>query len=472
MYKMDIIMHENWQSPLSYRYGSEQMRTIWSEKEKRRTWRRVWVALARAQSHFGLVSEEELTDIEGNVDNIDVTAAEALEKLLRHDLVAELNTFVSQCPIGGRILHLGATSMDVEDNADVMRMKLSVKIIVEKLHKLLLTLGQRIEDLADKPTMGFTHLQPAEPTTVGYRLAQWTQDLLEDAKALSYIKHDLRGKGIKGAVGTSASYLELLGSEHEVETFERLVLQELGLECFPVTTQTYTRKQDLNLVNVLAGLGQSLYKIAYDIRLLQSPVIGELKEPFGERQVGSSAMPFKQNPVSSENIDSLARQLAALPRIAWDNAAHSHLERTLDDSANRRSLIPEAFLLTDTILMRMQQVVEGLVHNVNASRKLLSTYGPFSATEKVLIEAVKNGAGRHELHEKLRQISLEAWQEVEAGGDNRLLLRLEQDADITRFVPKNKLASLLDASNHVGCAASKAKQFALHMKNTVSLLEI
>lgn len=463
-------MHNCWQSPLSRRYGSEQMRNIWSENEKRKMWRRVWIALARAQSHFGLVSEEELSDLENNLNNIDVNAAEALEKLLHHDLVAELNTFVSQCPVGGRILHLGATSMDIEDNADVMKMKLSIQIIIDKLHKLLLTLGQRIESLADQPTMGFTHLQPAEPTTVGYRLAQWGQDLLEDAKTLAHAKNDLRGKGIKGAVGTSASFLELLDAEHKVETLERLVLQELGLECFPVTTQTYTRKQDLNLINALAGLGQSLYKIAYDIRLLQSPVIGELKEPFGERQVGSSAMPFKQNPVSSENIDSLARQLAALPRIAWDNAAHSHLERTLDDSANRRSLIPEAFLLTDAILMRMQQVVEGLVHNVNASRKLLSIYGPFSATEKVLIEAVKNGADRHEFHERLRQISLEAWREVEVGGDNRLSFRLEQDTEITKFVPKNKIASLLDASGHVGCAASRARQFAAQVKNAVSLL--
>ncbi len=464
-------MHESWQSPLSYRYGTEQMRNIWSEKEKRRTWRRVWVALARAQSHFGLVSEEELSDLEGNVDNIDVNAAEALEKLLRHDLVAELNTFVSQCPIGGRVLHLGATSMDIEDNADVVRMKLSVQIIVDKLHKLLLTLGQRAEDLADQPTMGFTHLQPAEPTTVGYRLVQWAQDLLEDARALTHVKCELRGKGIKGAVGTSASYLELLGDECKVETLERLVLHELNLECFPVATQTYTRKQDLNLINALAGLGQSLYKVAYDIRLLQSPVIGEFKEPFGERQVGSSAMPFKQNPVSSENIDSLARQLAALPRIAWDNAAHCHLERTLDDSANRRSLIPEAFLLTDAILVRMQQVIEGLTHNVKASRRLLSTYGSFSATEKVLIEAVKNGAGRHEFHERLRQTSLEAWQEVEAGGDNRLLHRLEQDPEVTKFVPKDRLVSLLDASNHTGCAATKTRQFVSHVKNTVSLLE-
>lgn len=464
-------MHDEWQSPLSYRYGSNQMRSIWSEKEKRRAWRRVWIALARAQSYFGLVSEEELSDLERNVDNVDVDAAEALERLLRHDLVAELNTFISQCPVGGRILHAGATSMDIEDNADVVRMKLSAQIIIDKLHKLLLTLGQRVEDLADQPTMGFTHLQPAEPTTVGYRLAQWAQDLLEDAKTLSHVKLELRGKGIKGAVGTSASYLELLGDEHKVETLERLVLQELGLECFPVTTQTYTRKQDLNLINALAGLGQSLYKIAYDIRLLQSPVVGEFKEPFGERQVGSSAMPFKQNPVSSENIDSLARQLAALPRVAWDNAAHSHLERTLDDSANRRSLIPEAFLLTDAILMRTQQVVEGLVHNVNASRKLLSVYGPFAATEKVLLEAVKNGAGRHEFHERLRQISLEAWREVEAGGDNRLLPRLEQDAEVTKFVPKDRLASLLDASGHTGCAASRARQFAAHVKNAVLSLK-
>jgi adenylosuccinate lyase len=447
------------------------MRSIWSEIEKRKTWRRVWASIARAQSHFGLVTETELRDIESHIDDIDVNAAEALERELKHDLVAELRTFAAQCKEGGRILHLGATSMDVEDNADIMRIKRSVKIINNSLRHLLKRVAYLVEEHSETPTMGFTHLQPAEPTTIGYRFAQWAQDLLEDTKCLSDFEMNIRGKGIRGATGTSASFLDLLNDEEQVETFERLVLHDLEIEPFPVVTQTYPRKQDLNLVTALAGLGQSLYKMAYDIRILQSPIVGEIHEPFGQKQIGSSAMPFKQNPVSAENIDSLARQLAALPRIAWDNAAHSHLERTLDDSANRRSLLPEAFLLTDAIISRMTKIIDGIKIDVMASRKLLEKYGTFAATEKLLMTAVKNGADRNEFHELLRGHCLDAWKEVNSSGDNRLVFRLCDDTKITKYINPKDIRGLMDASSHVGLAPKKAKEFAFLIRNVIHALE-
>jgi len=274
-------LHERWLSPLSFRYGSEAMRRLWSEVEKRRAWRRVWVALARAQQRLGLVTSDEVADLERHVDAIDVAAAERIEREIKHDLVAELRVYASQCPVGGRILHLGATSMDIEDNADISRIKTSLDLIHVSLDALLTLLRDRIIELSSHATMGFTHLQPAEPTTLGYRFAQYANDLLDDAHALDHVLLHLRTKGMKGATGTSAGYVELLGSIADAHTMERSVMELLDLRPFDVATQTYPRKQDLTVVNALASLGQSLYRMAYDIRLLQSPVIGELMEPFG-----------------------------------------------------------------------------------------------------------------------------------------------------------------------------------------------
>jgi adenylosuccinate lyase len=453
-------LHERWLSPLSFRYGSPAMRRLWSEAHKRRTWRRVWVALAAAQAKLGLVNETELEDLRRHQDHIDVAAAERIEREIKHDLVAELRVFASQATVGGRILHLGATSMDIEDNADVVRTRDALVLIESSLDTLLGLLRDRIRDLADHATMGFTHLQPAEPTTLGYRLAQYAQDLLDDAKNLARVRKELRAKGMKGAAGTSAGYVELLGSVERAHAMESLVLETLDLRAFPVATQTYPRKQDLTVVDALASLGQSLYRLAYDVRLLQSPVIGEVMEPFGKHQVGSSAMPFKQNPVAAENVDSLARQLAALPRIAWDNAAHSHLERTLDDSANRRSLLPEAFLLADTILSRSRDIVMGLTIEPHASRRLLDTYGVFAATEKLLMEATRLGGNRQELHEVIREHAMVAWPLVRQGQDNPLAELLATDPRITAQVSADRVRQLLDASTHVGDAPVRARRLA------------
>lgn len=454
------LPHDRWLSPLSYRYGSAAMRALWGEVEKRKTWRRVWVALARAQAELGLFDRALVTELEAKVDAIDVEAAHTLEAELRHDLVAELRVFAGQCPRGGRVLHLGATSMDIEDNADVLRMKRGLGLLLGALDRLLASLAAQIDALADHVTMGMTHLQPAEPTTLGYRLAQYAQDLLEDRKALVSVAASLRGKGMKGAVGTSASYAELFAELATVHEMERLAMAELGLDSFLVATQTYPRKQDLGVVDVLASLGQSLYRFAFDLRLMQSPLSGEVSEPFGERQIGSSAMPFKRNPVAAENIDSLARQLAALPRIAWDNAAHCHLERTLDDSANRRSLLPEAFLLSDAILSRATAVIDDLRVEPAASERLLSRFGVFAATEKVLMEATRAGGDRQVLHEVLRDHAMSAWAAMSQGGDNPLAALVASDPRLLALVPRERLVVLLDARTHIGDAPLRARRLA------------
>jgi len=448
--------YETYLSPFTWRYGSEAMRALWSQQHKRTTWRRVWLALARAQARFGLVTDAQVAELEARVGDVDIPRALAIEAEIHHDLMAELRVYAEQCPTAGPILHLGATSMDVEDNADALSIADALDLVLERLVAVIRRFAERARDLAAAPTMGFTHLQPAEPTTVGYRLAQYTQDLHEDLLALRAIRARLRGKGLKGAVGTSASYVELLGSVEAAQALEGHVLAELGLRAFDVATQTYPRKQDYQVLSALAGLAQSLYRFAYDVRLLQSPPIGEWAEPFGARQVGSSAMPFKRNPIHTENMTSLARYVATLPRVAWDNAAHSHLERTLDDSANRRALLPEAFLATDELCNRALRVIDGLRVDRDAAERLLGAYGTFAATERLMMEAVKRGGDRQALHEVIREHALAAWPEVQAGRPNPLAQRLAADPRVTAFVPADEVPALLAAHAHVGDARERA----------------
>ena len=355
--------HSTFQSPFSWRYASDEMRAIWSETHKRQLWRRIWVALAEAQARFDLVSPEQVADLKAQADHIDLERALQIEAEIKHDLMAEVRVYAEQCPIGGGVIHLGATSTDVEDNADVLRVRESLNLIISQLQSLLTLLATQIEKYADLATMAFTHLQPAEPTTVGYRLAQVAQDLLTDYAELRRVRGEIKGKGFKGAVGTAASYIELLGSAANYDDFETHIMEALELEAYDAATQTYPRQQDWRALNALAGLGMTLYKFAFDLRVLQTPPIGEWSEPFSAQQVGSSAMPFKRNPIQAEKIDSLARYLAQLPRVAWDDAAHSLLERTLDDSANRRVILPEAFLCADELLSTAQKLIAGLVIN-------------------------------------------------------------------------------------------------------------
>jgi adenylosuccinate lyase len=311
-------------------------------------------------------------------------------------------------------------------------------------------------------------LQPAEPTTIGYRLAQYAQDLLLDLDELSHVRRGLKGKGFKGAVGTSASYIELLGSAGQRDELETRVMVALNLPAFDAATQTYPRKQDWLVLNALAGLAQTLNKFAFDLRVLQSPPIGEWSEPFGTKQVGSSAMPFKRNPINAEKIDSLARYLAQLPRVAWDDAAFSLLERTLDDSANRRVILPEAFLCADELLMTAKKLIEGLKINRSGVERNLQIYAPFAATERLLMAAVKAGADRQVMHEVIREHALAAWSAVNAGQANPLIDALCSDQTIGRWLDAATVRSLLDARGYVGDAPQRARQIVQKIQHTLS----
>jgi adenylosuccinate lyase len=479
--------YETYLSPLTWRYGTDEMRRLWSEEHKRHLWRRIWVALAEAQSELGLVTSEQVADLRAHADKVDVDRALQIEAEIKHDLMAEVRAFAEQCPVGGGVIHLGATSMDVEDNADALRLRESLDLLIVRLRTLLACLAEQIEAQADHACMGYTHLQPAEPTTVGYRLAQYGLDLLIDLAELQRVCDGVRGKGFKGATGTSASYTQLfaspppvggtapsswpsasIGAEGAARDLETRVMGKLELEAFPVATQTYPRKQDWLVLNALAGLAGSLYRFAFDLRILQSQLFGEWSEPFGSRQVGSSAMPFKRNPIGAENLDSLARLVAALPRVAWDNAAHSLLERTLDDKANRRLILPQAFLLTDELLGRTQQIVQGLVVIDGAVAHNLAVYGTFAATERLLMELVKAGANRQEMHERIRQHSLAAWDAIQRGEPNPLAERLAADLAMLAFLPAQRIQSLLGADGYVGDAPQRARKLADMIRQVVA----
>ncbi len=446
-------------SPFTWRYGTPAMRRLWSENNKRLLWRQLWVALAEVQAEYGLVKPGQVTDLRAHQNEIEIPHALEIEEGISHDLMAEVRVFASQCPVGGGIIHLGATSMDIEDNADALRLRQSLDLILHSLAALLQILGLLIEKWADTPLMAFTHLQPAEPSTQGYRFALYGQDLLEDYRVLSNLRSAIRGKGFKGAVGTSAAYAELLGMEN-LATFEDKLSGKLDLPFYTATSQVYPRKQDFYVVSALAGLGASLYKFAFDLRLLQSPPLGELSESFGEKQVGSSAMPFKRNPIRAEKIDSLARYLATLPRLAWDNAAHSLLERTLDDSANRRILLPEFFLAADELLRTTTEILSKLRVDETAIKRNLSIYGPFAATERVLMALVKSGADRQEMHERIRLIAQQAWELVKRGEENPIVTLICQDAELNKYLPEQKMRALMDSSSYVGDAPRRARQIA------------
>ncbi|HET89853.1 MAG TPA: adenylosuccinate lyase [Chloroflexi bacterium] len=460
--------HDAYLSPFTWRYGSAEMRTIWSETHRRQLFRRVWVALAAAQHEAGLVSAEQLADLRAHQNDVNLARAAEIEAEIGHDLMAEIHAFAERCPVGGGVIHLGATSADVLDNADVLRIRESLDLLIERVGALLADLAERIETHADHVCIGFTHIQPAEPTTVGYRLAVYGQDVLEDYQELRRLRQRLMGKGIKGAVGTSASYAQLLaGTGVTPAELEARVMEELGLRAFPVATQVYPRQQDYRLLTALAGLAASLYRFAFDLRLLQSPPIGEWSEPFSARQVGSSAMPFKRNPVHAENVDSLARYVAALPRVAWDNAAHSLLERTLDDSANRRLILPDGFLASDELVRRAHRILRGLQFHDEAIARNLETYGPFAATERLLMELVRAGADRQAMHERIREHAMTAWGAVQRGAPPALPDRLSADEVLLHYLPADRVRSLLDAGGHVGDAPERARRLATAIRTAL-----
>jgi adenylosuccinate lyase len=467
------IDHSTYISPFTWRYGTDQMRYIWSEVNKRRLLRKVWVALAKAQSEAGLVKQEQVDDLIAHQDEIDIERATQIESEIHHDLMAEIKTYAEQCPIGGPIIHLGATSMDVLDNVDALRQKEALTIIIKQVENLLKHFANRIEESAHLASMAFTHIQPAEPTTVGYRLAQTAQDLLEDLKELRNLVTSLKGKGMKGAVGTGASYETLLEeAPFDAITLEKKVMEALDLECFTVATQVYSRKQDLKIGTVLASLSATLSKFALDMRILQSPPIGEFAEPFATKQVGSSAMPFKRNPIIAEKIDSLCRLVNAQTEVLWQNVATNILERTLDDSANRRVVMPILFLASEEILKSAIRLVEKGTFKEYAINSNLQKYGIFAATERLMMVLGRKGADRQEMHELIRTYSLKAWEEVQNGQENSLNEKLVADKTILSYLTKDEIKELLDASHYTGNAAKLALALKQEIEETLNLSDL
>jgi adenylosuccinate lyase len=452
-------------SPFSWRYGRAELRSLFSEEMRRRLWRAVWIALAEAQSAQGLISKEEVADLRAHATEIDVDAAVAIEREIHHDLMAEIRLFARQAGAAGGKLHLGATSMDIEDTVETYRLRLALSYVGENLHALLDALGEKIRAYADLVCMALTHLQPAEPTTLGYRLAAYAQDLLVDDDNLRFVFENLTTKGLRGAVGTAASYERLADQAGASADVEAYVLERFGLRAREISTQTYPRKLDYLLLSALAGVGASLSKFAADVRILSSPYFGEVAEPFAASQVGSSAMPFKQNPILSERIGSLARLLPAYADVTWQNAATNFLERTLDDSANRRTVLPEALLCADEIVTLARSVVEGLRVDERRIGVNLRTFAPFAGTGAVMLEAARAGGNRQQLHESIRNASMEAWEAVRRGEDNPLSRLLTEEPELTALVDPAEIRRLLDPGGHVGTAPQRARLLADRIEN-------
>jgi adenylosuccinate lyase len=462
-----------YQSPFASRYGSDALRAVWSESARRRTWRRIWLAVAEAQASAGLVTQAQVDDLRAHVDSIDLARTAALEAEIGHDVMAELRTYAEQCPVGGPILHWGLTSADVQDNADVARQRAALGLLLGRLRDVLLAFAERIDATSDLAVLGYTHLQPAEPTTLGYRLAGYAQDLLGHFETLARLRLGLRGKGIRGAVGTAAPFVELLqGTGVTPDALESSVLHALGIEAHAIVTQTYPRVQDYQLVAALAALAASLSKFAFDLRLMQSPGLGMIAaEPFGEGQVGSTAMPFKRNPIRAEQVCSLARLVSSFAAAAWHNAADALLERTLDDSANRRSLIPESFLATEQMLISAEAIIAGLEVDAARATELLEAHGPFAATERILSALVRAGADRQVIHERLRQHARTAWEAVRAGKPNPLVSQLTTDTMLLRYAQPARLRELLDVRGYVGQAPERARALARALRQRLGIAD-
>lgn len=468
MEKSETFDYSTYLSPFTTRYGSSKMRGIWSEKHRRTLWRKIWVSLAKAQEKADIVTKEELADLIAHQTDSDLSRAHEIEKEIYHELMAEIMTYTEQATIGGGKIHVGATSTDILDNATMLQIKESLAIIQQKLSKLLMVFSDQISRGSDEICMGYTHLQPAEPTTMGYRLAFYAQDLLCDAILLQRVGELLKGKGIKGAVGTSASYEHLLrGKAMDASLLESLVMEDISLSPVTITGQTYPRKFDFLAMTILSSIAQSLHKFCFDYRLLQAAPYGEWMEKRSSKRVGSSAMPFKRNPDKAEKVCSLTRLVAANLSVAWSNPAMSLLERTLDDSANARVFIPESFLAIDECLETATKLLQNLEINHEAVKKNLNTYGLFAATEPLLMELVKRGGNRQAMHEKIKDLSMKAWQGVQLGEPNPLPKLLAADTEITKLIKPVELTKLMDPSIHIGLAKKRTEQFLKELQTVI-----
>ena len=448
-----------YESPLSSRYASKEMKYIFSPDMKFRTWRKLWIALAESEMELGLpITQEQIDELKANVDNINYEVAEAREKLVRHDVMSHVYAYGQQCPKAKGIIHLGATSCYVGDNTDVIIMTEGLKLVRNKLVTVIRELAKFADKYKDLPTLAFTHFQPAQPTTVGKRASLWLQELLMDLEDVEYQLSKAKLLGCKGTTGTQASFLELFEGDHEkCKELDRRIAKKMGYSaCFAVSGQTYSRKLDTQVLNVLSGIAQSAAKFSNDIRLLQH--LKEVEEPFEKNQIGSSAMAYKRNPMRSERIGSLSRYVMVDVLNGAFTTATQWFERTLDDSANKRLSIPEAFLAIDGILNLYANVTDGLVVYPKVIEQRLRKELPFMATENIMMDAVKRGGDRQELHEKIRQHSMAASRVVkEEGGENDLLERIANDKSFG--VTLEELEAILQPSKYVGRAPQQTTDF-------------
>jgi len=447
-----------YENPLITRYASEEMAQLFSAAVRYTTWRQLWVALAKAQKELGIdISREQIEEMEAHTNDINYAEVAAIEQEVRHDVVAHLKAFGNQCPTAKGIIHLGATSAFVTDNADLIILRKALKLIRLRLLLVVQALSSFARTHAALPTLGFTHFQPAQLTTVGKRAALWLQDLLFDFAALNREIESLCFRGAKGTTGTQASYLRLFnGDQEKVEMLDQLVTEEMGFDGrYMVIGQTYPRKIDSSMLAVLSGIGQSTAKFSNDLRLLQH--LNELEEPFEERQVGSSAMAYKRNPVRSERMASLSRFLIVTTKNADLTAASQWLERSLDDSANRRIVLPEAFLAADALMLLYYNVAAGLTVRPHMIQRHVEQELPFQASELILLEAVKRGADRQEIHERLRRHAMAAKTQLQEGGGNSFLDLISSDEDIP--LGDEDITPLLEAKAYIGRAPEQVAHF-------------
>jgi adenylosuccinate lyase len=450
--------HENYDSPLAGRYASREMRFLFSPQKKFSTWRRLWLALAEGEAELGLeISTEQLAELRANLEPIDFAAAAEYEKKLRHDVMSHIHAWGDVCPRARGILHLGATSCYVTDNTDAILLREGVGLVRRQLVSLIAQLKSFALEWRELPTLGFTHYQPAQATTVGKRATLWIQDLIDDLADLDHAESMIRFRGVKGTTGTQASFLELFEGDHEkVRDLDRLVSEKMGFQKrFAVTGQTYPRQLDFRVGQALSSIAQTAHKFATDLRLLSNRK--ELEEPFGSKQIGSSAMPWKRNPMRSERICSLARLVISHLDNTAHTAANQWLERTLDDSANRRVVLAEMFLATDAILNLFLNVASGILVYPDVVRRNLMAELPFLASEALLMEAVKAGADRQDAHEEVRQASFAAAKRIKEGGENDLIERLKASELLGPVA--GRIEELLEPGRHVGRAPEQVLEF-------------
>ena len=454
---------DRYSSPLSERYASREMQYIFSQDMKFTTWRKLWIALAETEMELGLpITQEQIDEMKAHVSDINYDVARAREKEVRHDVMSHVYAYGVQCPKAKGIIHLGATSCYVGDNTDIIIMNEALKLVRKKLVNVIAELAKFAEAQKAQPTLAFTHFQPAQPTTVGKRATLWMQEFAMDLEDLEYVQSTLKLLGSKGTTGTQASFLELFdGDQEKIDKIDPMIAEKMGFSaCYPVSGQTYSRKVDTRVANVLAGIAASAHKFSNDIRLLQH--LKEIEEPFEKSQIGSSAMAYKRNPMRSERIASLSRYVmidALNPAIT---SATQWFERTLDDSANKRLSIPEGFLAVDGILDLMLNVVDGLVVYPKVIEKRLMSELPFMATENIMMDAVKAGGDRQELHERIRELSMEAGKAVKVEGkDNDLLERIA--ADPTFNLSLEDLKKTMDPARYTGRAERQVDAYLAHV---------